>query len=107
MVWCCQFFFSNINNIHNQYKEFFEVDDRSKSEDDDGVQDTPKMDKAQITNRFYFALTFQLVKEDITKFEQLDEVNVYLCLNAASLLKERRLKEEEELKKLQQKSKKK
>jgi len=107
LVWCCQFFFSNINNIHNQYKEFFEVDDGGQQESDDGVQDTPKMAKAQITNRFYFAITFQLAKEDITKFEQLDEVNVYLCLNAAALLKERRLKEEEEFKKLQKKANKK
>jgi len=37
----------------------------------------------------------------------MDEVNVYLALNAASLLKERRMKEEEEIKKLQQKTKRK
>jgi len=37
----------------------------------------------------------------------MDEVNVYLCLNAASLLKERRMKEEEEIKKMQNKMKRK
>ena len=100
------FFFSNIHFIHKQYKEFFDIDEQVKSVDDEGMEDTPKMDKAQITNRFYFALTFQLAQEDITKFEQIDSMNVYLCLNAASIFKERRLKEEEEFKKLQSKMKK-
>ena len=107
MVWCCKFFFSNISNIHRQYQEFFEVDSGNEQEGDDGVQDTPKMAKAQSVNRFYFAITFQLAKEDITKFKEMDEVNVYLCLNAASLLKERRMKEEEEIKKMQNKMKRK
>lgn len=106
MVWCCKFFFSNINNIHKQYKEFFELDDESQRDGDEGVEDSPKMDKAQIINRFYFAVTFQLAQEDITKFEQMDQMSVYLCLNAASLFKERRIKEEEELKKIQNKMKK-
>jgi hypothetical protein len=64
------------------------------------------MGKAQTAARYYFALTFQLAKEDLTKFEQIENMSVYLCLNAASIFKERRLKEQEEIKKLQNKVKK-
>lgn len=69
------------------------------------MDDSPKMDKVQATIRFYFTLTYQLCGEDITKMEQMDDVNTYLCLNVASLLKERHLKEQEEIRKMNKKFK--
>lgn len=76
------------------------MDEKNQQLDDDGMEDTPKMGKAEATIRFYFTLTYNLCKEDVTKLEQMDDVNTYLCLNVASLMKERHLKEEEELKKM-------
>jgi hypothetical protein len=73
------------------------LDEPNQQNDDEGVDNTPKMGKAEATIRFYFTLTYQLCKEDVTKLEQMDDVNTYLCLNVASLMKERYLKEQEEL----------
>jgi uncharacterized radical SAM superfamily Fe-S cluster-containing enzyme len=70
------------------------------------VDDTPKMDKTQTAARFYFALTFQLANEDLTKFEQIDDMSLYLCLNTAALLKERYEKELEQIKKMEKEFKK-
>ena len=55
--------------------------------------------------RFYFEVSFQLANEDITKFDGLNNLNMYLCLNAASLLKDRVIAQENELKKLERKNK--
>lgn len=65
------------------------------------MEDTPQMDKTQASIRFYFALTYQLAKEDITKMEQIDGLNLYLCLNTAALMKERYEKEMEEMRKME------
>ena len=65
------------------------------------MDDTTPMDKKQSVIRFYFALTFQLAGEDITKMEQIDTQPLYLCLNISSLLKERYMKQKEELKQLE------
>ena len=64
------------------------------------MEDATKVDKTQNTIRFYFALTYQLAKDDITKFQQIDDLPTYLCLNTAALLKERYLKEKEEYDKI-------
>ena len=39
-------------------------------------------------------------EEDITKFQQVEETNLYLCLNTASLMKEEVLKQKEEMRKM-------
>lgn len=64
------------------------------------------MDKTQTAARFYFALTFQLANEDLTKFEQIDDMSLYLCLNTAALLKERYEKELEQIKSMEKQFKK-
>lgn len=71
------------------------------------MDETPKMDKTQTTARFYFILTFQLANEDLTKMEQIDGVNLYLCLSTASLLKERNEKELERIRKMEKELKRK
>jgi hypothetical protein len=64
------------------------------------------MAKKENTVRFYFTLTYQLAGEDITKVEQMDDIPMYLCLNVASLMKERHDKEMEEIKKMKREMKK-
>ena len=101
MVWGKQFFFSNRNNIYQQYKEFFDVDEQNESEDKDGVGDTTKMGKKEAAFRYYFSITLNLAGEDITKLNQIDELPLLLCLNTASFMKERADKQREELKKME------
>ena len=101
MVWGKQFFFSNRNNIYQQYKEFFGVDEQNQSNDNEGVEDTTKMGKKEAAFRYYFSITFNLAGEDITKINQIDELPLLLCLNTASLMKERMEKQMEEMKKME------
>jgi hypothetical protein len=101
LVWGKQFFFSNRNNIYQQYKEFFDVDEQTQQEDTDGVGDTPKMGKKEAAFRYYFSITLNLAGEDITKINQIDELPLLLCLNTASIMKERMVKQNEELKKME------
>jgi hypothetical protein len=56
----------------------------------------------EATSRFYFSLTFQLAGEDITKVTQINQMPLYLILNGASLLKDKRIKEMNEIKKMEQ-----
>jgi len=63
------------------------------------------MVSSEAAARFYFELTFQLSNDDITKFDGLNKTNMYLCLNAASLIKDRIIQQQNELKKLEQKQK--
>lgn len=71
----------------------------------EGDEDTPKLADSEAAARFYFELSFQLAQEDITKFDGLNQMNMYLCLNAASLLKDRAIQQQNELKKLESKTK--
>ena len=105
MVRCKPFFFHNRKSIYEQYREFFDYEEQGQPDDSEGVDDTPKLDKRQSAIRYYFALTFQLAGEDITKMEQIDTQSLYLCLNVSSMLKERYLKQKEELKKLEKQTK--
>jgi hypothetical protein len=101
----CQFFFSNRQVIHHRFRKFFEIQDEDNDDTTEGVEDTPKIRPKEATARFYFTLTFQLAGEDITKLKQIENMSVYLVLNAASLLKDKRIQEMNELKKLEQKPK--
>lgn len=101
MVWGKQFFFSNRNNIYQQYKEFFGVDEQNQPDDNEGVGDTTKMGKKEAAFRYYFSITLNLAGEDITKINQIDELPVLLCLNTASIMKERADKQREEIKKME------
>lgn len=96
----CQFFFSNKRNVYERYAEFFEYENQNKQMDSEGLGDTSKVDIKENTIRFYFALSYNLAKEDITKIQQIDELPLYLCLNISALVKERYLKEKQELDKL-------
>jgi len=58
------------------------------------------VDTKNATARFYFELTFQLAKEDVTKMAEVENQNLYLCLSIASLLKDRIIKHNEEMKKI-------
>jgi hypothetical protein len=101
-----KFFFANRTSVYKQYEEFFEYDTEDKQDGDEGVDDTPKMDKGQVTARFYFTLTYQLASEDITKFEQIENIPLYLALTTAAYKKERYLKQKEEADKLRKQMKK-
>jgi hypothetical protein len=101
LVWCKQFFFSNRNNIYQQYKEFFDVDEQNQPDDNEGVGDTTKMGKKEAAFRYYFSITLNLAGEDITKINQIDELPLLLCLNTASMMKERVQKQNEEMKKME------
>jgi hypothetical protein len=101
LVWGKQFFFSNRNNLYQQYKEFFGVDEQNQSDDNEGVGDTTKMGKKEAAFRYYFSITLNLAGEDITKINQIDELPVLLCLNTASFMKERADKQREEMKKIE------
>jgi hypothetical protein len=74
-----------------------------ESTDREGVDETSKIPAKEATARFYFNLTYQLAKEDITKFEEVESMNLYLCLNVASMLKDKYERELEQHRKLEQK----
>lgn len=100
MVQFCQFFFSNRQVIHHRYKSFFGITDEKDDKDTEDMDETSTIRPKESTSRFYFELTLSLCQEDITKFEQIQRMNVYLILNTSSILKDRRIKEENELKQL-------
>jgi len=54
----------------------------------------------EATARFYFELTFLLAKEDITQISKVEQQNLYLCLSVASLLKDRMVKQQNEINKM-------
>ena len=98
----CQFFFSNLRVIHYKYKEFFGSDPEDEQVDTEGVEDVTPIPKTEMVARFYFNLTYLLSGEDITKFEQIDNTSVYLCLNTASLIKDRIEQEKRQIEKMKQ-----
>jgi hypothetical protein len=59
------------------------------------------MGKKEAAFRYYFSITLNLAGEDITKINQIDELPLLLCLNTASIMKERMEKQKEEMKKLE------
>jgi hypothetical protein len=104
MVGSIGFFFGNRKHIHNLYEEFFGIDPEDTTEDNKGVEDDAEVDAKGSTARFYFTLTYRLAKEDVTKFNQVENTNLYLCLNTASLMKEEIERQKEEMKKLENKT---
>lgn len=50
--------------------------------------------------RFYFNLTFELASRDITKIETVNQLKMYLCLATASLLKDEVIRQQEEMRKM-------
>lgn len=75
----------------------------NESEDNQGMEDDAKISAKEATARFYFNLTYQLAKEDLTKFDEVLTSNLYICLNVASILKDRYERERDEQRKLEQK----
>lgn len=69
------------------------------------MDETPQISPKESSSRFYFELTLSLCQEDITKFPMVEGMNVYLILNTCSVLKDRRIKEENELKQLKNQTK--
>lgn len=100
MVSLFKFFFANIRAIHLKYKEFFGTEDEVEQEVREDDEVAPQIPETEATARFYFQLTYQLSGDDITKFQQIESLSVYLCLNTAALIKDRIIKEQEDLKKL-------
>ena len=98
-----QFFFFNRINVHKKYGGFFGVGEQSKSGDDEEMEETPKISAKEATARFYFNLTYQLAKEDVTKIDEVINSNLYICLNVASIMKDRYERERDEQRKLEQK----
>lgn len=76
-----------------------------KEVDENNESEVPQLPPSQAAARFYFELGVQLIGEDITKWDQLNDSNIYLCLNLASLLKDRAIKQQNELRKIQQERK--
>ena len=95
------FFFVHVKRIHKGYRNFFESSDEDRETSEAGDEDTPEMAPTEATARFYFELSFTLAGDDLTKISQLNKTNMYLCLNTASLLKDRLIKEQNEMKKAQ------
>ena len=77
------------------------MDEQNEQEDKDGVGNTPKMGKKEAAFRYYFSITLNLAGEDITKINTIDELPLLLCLNTASMMKERADKQREEIKKME------
>jgi hypothetical protein len=103
VVGSCAVFFFNRSNIHKKYAGFFGVGEQDEQEDNEGVADDAKISQKEATARFYFNLTYQLAKEDITKFEQVENMNLYICLNVASIMKDKYERELEQHRKMEQK----
>lgn len=59
------------------------------------------MGKTEATARFYFELTYHLAHEDITKMDEVEKRNLYLCLSVASLMKDKINKTNQDMKKIQ------
>ena len=57
----------------------------------------------EATGRFYFECTQILMKEDITKFNEVVKLPLYLCLNSLARHKENIEKENERIRKEQEK----
>lgn len=74
-----------------------------EQDEDTGVEDTPKIPAKEAAARFYFGLTLTLANEDITKIQQIENMPVYLVLNTASQIKDKRIQEQNEIKKMQNK----
>ena len=97
MVGCRKFFFSLRKQIYSRYSEFFDYQDESESDVQEGEKDSPKMDSKEATGRFYFH-TFQvLTGKDITKWYQVQKYPLYLCLNHLASHKEEIIKENERI----------
>ena len=77
------------------------MDEQNQPDDNEGVGDTTKMGKKEAAFRYYFSITLNLAGEDITKINQIDELPLLLCLNTASMMKERVQKQNEEMKKME------
>ena len=105
MVQLCQFFFSNRQIIHYRFRKFFDIEDKDDETTSEGVDDITKIHPKEATARFYFTLSIQLAGEDITKLKQMETMSTYLLLNYASYLKDKRIKELNDLKKLEQQPK--
>ena len=101
----CKFFFSHLKRIRFSYKAFFEEKDTEGDIPVENPEEDSFIPNSEAAARFFFELTYQLAQEDITKFEGINESNLYLCLNAASLIKDRIIKQENEMRKLQAKTK--
>ena len=101
MDWCCTVFFFNRKGIHRKYAGFFGEDQQDEQMDGKGLEDTPQIPPKEAAARFYFNLTYRLAKEDITKMEEVEEMNLYMCLNVASLLKDEYDKQMEEQRKFE------
>ena len=104
MVICQCFFFGNRKYIHQQYQGFFGTDLEDTDKDNEVLEDDAEVDEKGSTARFYFTLTYQLAKEDITKFTEVENTNLYLCLSTASLMKDQADKQREELRKMEKKN---
>ena len=84
---------------------FYGYEDEDREVPETVEEDTPQLPASEGTARFYFQLTYLLAGDRVTDYDRVNDLNMYLCLNTASLIKERRLKEQEEIRKIQQKNK--
>jgi len=101
-----QLFFALRNNIYRDFKGFFEAeepDTDGQDEDKKQVQDDVPKDKNQI-GRFYWKCLMILCNDDITKMEQINNMNVILCLNFLSYKKDEAIEMKNEMKKMQSKN---
>ena len=102
MAWLCDFFFANLARIHQQFKNLFGADDEQTDTQESDVDDSPEISASEAAARYYFQLTYELGKKDLTKVKKINKLNMYLCLNAASLMKDRSIARENQLKKMKQ-----
>ena len=99
MVWSYEFFFAFRKHIYRKYQNFYEVEEQDIELPVDGDEDSTKISTTEAVARFYFGSLNLLAKDDVTKYQKVLRVPLYLCLNAMSAHKERVEKDNERLRK--------
>lgn len=99
MVGIFKFFFAFRRQIYRKYQEFFDYEDKDGENVSEGEEDSPKVSAKEATARFYFWGFQVLTNKDITKWDKVSNMPLYLCLNHLASHKEEVLKENERIRK--------
>jgi len=94
-----RFFFALRRQIYRKYKEFFDYEDDPSDNVSQGDEDAPQISPKEATGRFYFWGFQVLTTKDITKWNAVANMPLYLCLNHLASHKEEVLKENERIRK--------
>jgi len=101
VVWGFKFFFAFRKQVYGRYQEFFEYEVENDEVVSDGNKEAPKLSQKEATGRFYFQCFKVLTNGDITKWEAVSLLPLYLCLNHLASHKEEIIKENDRIRKEQ------